>query len=201
MRQLTAKKPSPRTVRGSHEMAILDGGAPGDKDAKSREPPADPITPPEGLWLLDERRLMCGDATSARDVARLRGGTNPHLAATTPYGFEYDPAWCNAADHMERRPRWPTPTPADRLGKTAIPLCPSRRPAEGTVQRQPLRWGWSHPWCRRQRGATGPAAAVAAACRGGLGKVTGLGDGGFSSQQKPCQQPRLANARRVAKVA
>ena len=75
-----------------------DGGAHGDEDAEAPEPPADPVTRPGDLWLLGEHRLLCGDATSARDVARLLDGKKPHLMATDPpYGVEYDPTWRNAA--------------------------------------------------------------------------------------------------------
>ena len=81
-------------------VATDAGGAvtSGDEDAEAPEPPADPITRPGDLWLLGEHRLMCGDATSARDVARLLDGKKPHLMATDPpYGVEYDPTWRNAA--------------------------------------------------------------------------------------------------------
>ena len=75
-----------------------DGGALGDEDAEAPEPPAYPITRPGDLWLLGEHRLLCGDATSARDVARLLDGKKPHLMATDPpYGVEYDPTWRNTA--------------------------------------------------------------------------------------------------------
>jgi DNA modification methylase len=41
---------------------------------------------------------LCGDATSATDVARLLDGAEPHLMVTDPpYGVEYDPAWRNEA--------------------------------------------------------------------------------------------------------
>jgi hypothetical protein len=70
----------------------------GDADAEAPEPPADPVSRPGDLWLLGPHRLLCGDATSARDVARLLGGRTPHLMATDPpYGVAYDPAWRNAA--------------------------------------------------------------------------------------------------------
>ncbi|MCX7379886.1 MAG: DNA methyltransferase, partial [Alphaproteobacteria bacterium] len=75
-----------------------DDGAHGDEDAEAPGPPSDPVTRPGDLWLLGEHRLLCGDATSAQDVARLLDGKKPHLMATDPpYGVEYDPTWRNAA--------------------------------------------------------------------------------------------------------
>jgi DNA modification methylase len=74
------------------------GDPQGDADASAPELPAVPVTRPGDLWRLGSHRLLCGDATSARDVARLLGGATPHLMATDPpYGVEYDPAWRNAA--------------------------------------------------------------------------------------------------------
>jgi DNA modification methylase len=70
----------------------------GDPDAPAPAPPAEPVTRPGDLWLLGPHRLLCGDATSAADVARLLDGATPHLMATDPpYGVDYDPAWRNEA--------------------------------------------------------------------------------------------------------
>ena len=58
------------------------------------EKPADPITKPGDLWWLGKHRLLCGDSTSATDVARLLDGAVPALMVTDPpYGVEYDPEW------------------------------------------------------------------------------------------------------------
>jgi DNA modification methylase len=69
-----------------------------DADAPAPEPPAAPASRPGDLWRLGAHRLLCGDATSPEDVARLLAGERPHLMVTDPpYGVSYDPAWRNAA--------------------------------------------------------------------------------------------------------
>lgn len=55
------------------------------------------------LLVLDRHRLLCGDATSARDVAYALGGAAPVLMATDPpYGVNYDPAWRHRASPGQR---------------------------------------------------------------------------------------------------
>lgn len=59
------------------------------------EPPA---SEPGALYILGNHRLLCGDATSADDVARLLGDCNPLLMVTDPpYGVNYDADWRNHA--------------------------------------------------------------------------------------------------------
>ena len=54
------------------------------------EPPADPITKPGDLWLLDDHRLLCGDSTKAEDVQRLMNGEKADmLLSDPPYGVSY----------------------------------------------------------------------------------------------------------------
>ena len=71
---------------------------PGDPDAPAPEPPEKPVSRPGDLWRLGPHRLLCGDATSAADVARLLGAAKPQLMATDPpYGVNYEPEWRNEA--------------------------------------------------------------------------------------------------------
>ncbi len=55
-----------------------------------------PRTKPGDLWALGDHRLLCGDATSAADVARLLDGAAPTLLTTDPpYGVSLDGSWCD----------------------------------------------------------------------------------------------------------
>lgn len=54
----------------------------------------EPRIKPGELWWLGRHLLLCGDATSPGDVARLLGDNTPNLMITDPpYGVNYDPAW------------------------------------------------------------------------------------------------------------
>lgn len=62
------------------------------------EEPADPISRSGDIWRLGNHRLMCGDSTSADDVAALLGDRVPNLMVTDPpYGVDYDANWRNEA--------------------------------------------------------------------------------------------------------
>ena len=68
-------------------------GALGDANAAPPLPEA-AITQRGDVWVLGGHRLLCGDATSRRDVSALFGGAKPNLMVTDPpYGVDYDPAW------------------------------------------------------------------------------------------------------------
>jgi site-specific DNA-methyltransferase (adenine-specific) len=51
--------------------------------------PADPITKPGDLWVLGKHRLVCGDATSPKDIAKVMGGGLAAMVFTDPpYGVD-----------------------------------------------------------------------------------------------------------------
>jgi len=55
---------------------------------------------PGQLWILGNHRILCGDATSDADVARLLEGATPTLLATDPpYGVRLDQTWRDAAGY------------------------------------------------------------------------------------------------------
>jgi len=62
------------------------------------EAPANPVAVAGDVWLLGRHRIVCGDSTSADDVAKALNGVQPHLMVTDPpYGVEYEPGWRGAA--------------------------------------------------------------------------------------------------------
>ena len=55
------------------------------------EPPAEPVTRPGDLWLLGRHRLLCGNATTPEDLARLLpGGPADVLLTDPPYNVAYE---------------------------------------------------------------------------------------------------------------
>jgi len=62
------------------------------------EAPKEPVSKRGEVYALGPHRLMCGDSTSAEDVAALLAGDVPNLMVTDPpYGVEYDADWRNEA--------------------------------------------------------------------------------------------------------
>ena len=86
------------TVDDAGLQALLDGMRPPrtglvDPDDVP-DVPAESYVKPGDLYVLGDHRLLCGDATSAEDVARLLAGAEPTLLSTDPpYGFSLDPTW------------------------------------------------------------------------------------------------------------
>ena len=59
---------------------------------------------PGELYRLGDHRLLCGDATSPADVARLLAGAEPTLLATDPpYGVSLDGSWRDAVSRTRGR--------------------------------------------------------------------------------------------------
>jgi DNA modification methylase len=53
-------------------------------DPGPTDPPETPVTKRGDLWILGEHRLLCGDSTSAEDLARLMAGERARLFSTDP---------------------------------------------------------------------------------------------------------------------
>ncbi len=78
-----------------HELDVLLRD-PMDEDRANQAPPLPEIAAsrPGDVWACGEHRVLCGDATSAQDVARLLGERKPKLMVTDPpYGVELDSEW------------------------------------------------------------------------------------------------------------
>jgi DNA modification methylase len=73
--------------------------APEDDEANSVPPvPENPASRSGDLWLCEKHRVLCGDSTSADDVAKLLGDRKPLLMVTDPpYGIELDSEWRDRA--------------------------------------------------------------------------------------------------------
>jgi DNA modification methylase len=82
------------------ELLRVLGGRQGLTDPDEAPPlPEEPVTKRGDLWICGRHRLLCGDATSAEDVARLLGEVKPNLMVTDPpYGVNYDPEWRDRHD-------------------------------------------------------------------------------------------------------
>ena len=60
--------------------------------------PVVPVSKTGDLWVCGDHRVLCGDSTSAEDVARLLGDRQPILMTTDPpYGIELDSEWRDRA--------------------------------------------------------------------------------------------------------
>ena len=67
-------------VESTQEQEIIEDEVP--------EPPANPITKPGDLWVLGRHRLLCGDSTKSKDVARLMSEAKASMVhADPPYGM------------------------------------------------------------------------------------------------------------------
>jgi DNA modification methylase len=98
-----------------HELDVLLRN-PLDEEKADQAPPLPEIATSQlgDTWLCGDHRVLCGDATSAQDVARLLGNRKPRLLVTDPpYGISLDSEWrdraglnsCGAAEpsYMKKR--------------------------------------------------------------------------------------------------
>jgi DNA modification methylase len=82
-----------------HELDVLLRD-PLDEENADQAPPLPEVATTQlgDLWLCCDHRLLCGDATSAQDVARLLGDRKPRLLVTDPpYGISLDSEWRDRA--------------------------------------------------------------------------------------------------------
>ena len=82
-----------------HELDVLLRN-PLDEEKADQAPPLPEIAVTQlgDLWTCGEHRALCGDATSALDVARLLGDHKPRLLVTDPpYGISLDSEWRDRA--------------------------------------------------------------------------------------------------------
>jgi hypothetical protein len=72
-------------------LALADGEAASDEsEDEVPEPPEDPVSHPGDLWILGNRRLLCGDATMLGDIERVLGGQLADMTfCDPPYNVNY----------------------------------------------------------------------------------------------------------------
>ena len=76
-----------RLLEGDADMVVTDGLT--DPDSVP-EPPDEAVSVRGEVYQLGNHRLMCGDSTSAKDVAKLMGNSKADLVLTdAPYGVDY----------------------------------------------------------------------------------------------------------------
>jgi len=87
-------------LTGFNQKEIDDLLALPDEEKANEAPPLPeiPVSRTGDLWICGKHRVLCGDATSANDVARLLGDLKPPLMVTDPpYGIELDSEWRDRA--------------------------------------------------------------------------------------------------------
>ena len=69
----------------NHELGAIIGSAAQDKDPDTApEPPTEPQARRGQLWTLGDHRLICGDSSDPRDIARLLGDEQPSCSIVDP---------------------------------------------------------------------------------------------------------------------
>src|SRR6266853_1458932 len=82
-----------------------------DEEKAEQAPPLRDVaaTRPGEMWLLENHRVLCGDATSPETVAKLLGDRKPSLMVTDPpYGIKLDSEWRDRAGLNGRGPAEPS---------------------------------------------------------------------------------------------
>jgi len=82
--------------------------------------PEHPIARPGDLWLLNEHRVLCADATSQTDVTILLGGVPQPLLMVTdpPYGISLDSEWRDRSGLNKHGPAEPSYMKRRTVGHT-----------------------------------------------------------------------------------
>jgi hypothetical protein len=113
-------------------LAGLGSGSLADPD-NVPEIPAQSVTEPGDIWLLNHHRVGCGDSTRAEDVAPVLEGAVPHLLVTDPpYGVSYDRGERAAASTMASSRRARCSTTIVPTGGRPMPCSPAMSPMSGT---------------------------------------------------------------------
>jgi len=90
--------------------------------------PNSPVSCVGDLWLCGSHRVLCGDATSAQDVARLLGPCKPSLMVTDPpYGIELDSEWRDKAGLNKHRATERSYVKKRTVGHTVTSICGDTR--------------------------------------------------------------------------
>lgn len=82
-----------------HELDVLLRD-PMDEERANQAPPLPEVAMSRlgDVWLCGDHRVLCGDATSPQDIARLLGERKPRLMVTDPpYGISLDSEWRDRA--------------------------------------------------------------------------------------------------------
>ena len=152
-------------------IAELDTAVDDVGDDEAVEPPETPTTRRGDLWILGGHRLLCGDSTSADDVARLMAGEKASLLATDPpYLVDYQGG--NHPQSSVNRARSTGPTSRTSTGTTMS----TRRPASSS----------SRASC------ASPCSTASSACR----STSGTRRGGRRSSRRPGRLTAFSFTRR-----
>jgi site-specific DNA-methyltransferase (adenine-specific) len=72
------------------------------EDDFDEEPPAEPKAKRGDIYILGNHRLMCGDSTSAEDVAKLMDGEKADMVFTDPpYGMRLDTDYSSMVNRLD----------------------------------------------------------------------------------------------------